>query len=45
MGDDLAKADTVNAALAYDRGGAAHDAVAGRLLLAASPRRTAMIGA
>ncbi len=38
MGDDLAKADAVNTALANQRGRAAHDAVTGRLLLAASPR-------
>ena len=35
MGNDLAQADAVNTALANQRGCAAHDAVTGRLLLAA----------
>ena len=38
MGNDLAQADAVNTALANERGGAAHDALTGRLLLAACPR-------
>ena len=51
MGNDLAKADAVNTALANQRGRAAHDAVTGRLLLAASREvrrasmRTAYLGA
>ena len=39
MGNDLAKADAVNPSLANQRGRAAHDAVTGRLLLAASVQR------
>ena len=54
MGNDQAKADAMNAALANQRGRAAHDAVTGWLLLAASlvrdvscraSMRTAYLGA
>ena len=38
MGNDLAKADAVNTALANQRGCAAHDAVTGVLLLGVSTR-------
>ena len=43
MGNDLAKADTVNTALANQRGRAAHDAVTGGLLLAAFTRPRALL--
>ena len=38
MGNDLAQADAVNTAFANQRGGAAHDAITGRLLLTAFRR-------